>query len=47
MDMHSISVLKATMPAVLKGLKERRRPVMVVNNGRPQAVLQEIGRAHV
>jgi prevent-host-death family protein len=42
MDMHSISVLKATMPAVLKGLKERRRPVMVVNNGRPQAVLQDV-----
>jgi prevent-host-death family protein len=42
MDMHSISEIKATMPAVLKGLRERRRPILLVNNGHPQAVLQDV-----
>ena len=42
MDVQSISALKATMPAVLRSLRERRRPLLVVSNGRPQAVLQDV-----
>ena len=42
MDMQPISTLKATMPAVLRNLRENRRPVMVVSNGKPQAVIQDV-----
>ncbi len=42
MDMQPISTLKATMPAVLRQLRENRRPVMVVSNGKPQAVIQDV-----
>jgi len=30
------------MPAVLRNLRENRRPVMVVSNGKPQAVIQDV-----
>jgi prevent-host-death family protein len=42
MDIQPISALKATMPAVLRGMRESRRPVLVVSKGRPQAVLQDV-----
>ncbi len=42
MDVQPISALKATMPAVLRSLRENRRPVLVVSKGRPQAVLQDV-----
>ena len=42
MDVQPISALKATMPAVLRAMRENRRPVMVVSKGRPQAVLQDV-----
>lgn len=42
MDVQPISALKATMPAVLRGMRESRRPVLVVSKGRPQAVLQDV-----
>ena len=42
MDVQPISALKATMPAVLRALRESRRPVLVVSKGRPQAVLQDV-----
>lgn len=42
MDVQTISALKATMPAVLRGMRESRRPVLVVSKGRPQAVLQDV-----
>ena len=42
MDMQPISTLKATMPAILRNLRENRRPVMVVSNGKPQAVIQDV-----
>ena len=42
MDVQPISALKATMPAVLRSMRENRRPIMVVSKGRPQAVLQDV-----
>lgn len=42
MDVQPISALKATMPAVLRRLRENRRPVLVVSKGRPQAVHQDV-----
>ena len=42
MDVQPISALKATMPAVLRRLREGRQPVLVVSKGRPQAVLQDV-----
>lgn len=42
MDVQPISALKATMPAVLRRLRENRRPVLVVSKGQPQAVLQDV-----
>lgn len=42
MDIQPISALKATMPAVLRGMRESRRPVLVASKGRPQAVLQDV-----
>jgi len=42
MDVQPISSLKATMPAVLRSLRESRRPVMIVSKGRPQGVLQDV-----
>jgi prevent-host-death family protein len=42
MDVQPVSALKARMPAVLRGLRESHRPVLVVSNGRPQAVLQDV-----
>ena len=42
MDVQPISALKATMPAVLRAMRENRRPVMVVSKGKPQAVLQDV-----
>ncbi len=42
MDVQPISALKATMPAVLRSMRENRRPVLVVSKGRPQAVLQDV-----
>jgi prevent-host-death family protein len=42
MDVQQVSTLKARMPSVLRGLKESRNPVLVVSNGKPQAVLQDV-----
>jgi prevent-host-death family protein len=42
MDVQPISALKATMPAVLRSMRENRRPVLIVSKGRPQAVLQDV-----
>ncbi len=42
MDVQPISALKATMPAVLRKMRENRRPVLIVSKGRPQAVLQDV-----
>ncbi|MEK7412813.1 MAG: type II toxin-antitoxin system Phd/YefM family antitoxin [Planctomycetota bacterium] len=42
MDVQSISALKATMPAVLRSMRESHRPILVVSNGKPQAVLQDV-----
>ena len=42
MDIQPVSALKSRMPAVLKGIKESRNPILVVSNGRPQAVLQDV-----
>lgn len=42
MDVQPVSALKATMPAVLRSMRETRRPVLVVSKGRPQAVLQDV-----
>ncbi len=42
MDVQPISALKATMPAVLRAMRENRRPIMVVSKGRPQAILQDV-----
>jgi prevent-host-death family protein len=41
-DVQAVSALKATMSTVLRGLREHRRPVLVVSNGVPQAVLQDV-----
>jgi prevent-host-death family protein len=42
MDIQPISRLKDTMPAVLRNLRENRRPIMVVSKGKPQAVIQDV-----
>ncbi len=42
MDVQPVSALKATMPAVLRRLRESQRPVLVVSKGRAQAVLQDV-----
>lgn len=42
MDVQPISALKATMPAVLRSLRESHRPVLIISKGRPQAVLQDV-----
>ena len=42
MDMQPVSALKATTPAMLRALKTRRRPILVVSNGVPRAVLQDV-----
>lgn len=42
MDVLPVSALKATMPAVLRGMRENHRPVLLVSKGRPQAVLQDV-----
>lgn len=42
MDVQPVSALKATMPAVLRRLREQRRPLLIVSKGRPEAVLQDV-----
>lgn len=42
MDVQPVSSLKATMPAVLRRLREQRRPLLIVSKGRPEAVLQDV-----
>ena len=42
MDVKSISALKADMPSILRGIQASRSPLLVVSNGHPQAVLQDI-----
>lgn len=42
MDIHAVTSLKTTMPAVLKRLHEHRQPVLLVSHGKAQAVLQDV-----
>ncbi len=42
MDVKSISALKADMPSILRGIQTSRSPLLVVSNGHPQAVLQDV-----
>lgn len=42
MDVQPISALKADMPAVLRNLREHRRPLLVVSKGLPQAIIQDV-----
>lgn len=42
MDVKSISALKADMPSILRGIQASRSPLLVVSNGHPQAVLQDV-----
>jgi prevent-host-death family protein len=42
MDVKAVSALKADMPGVLKRIQASHNPVLVVSNGQPQAVLQDV-----
>ncbi len=42
MDVKAVSALKADMPATLKLLQQSRNPILVVSNGQPQAVMQDV-----
>lgn len=42
LDVKPVSELKATMPQVLKQLQSGHKPLLIVSNGQPQAVLQDV-----
>lgn len=42
MKVKAVSALKADMPGVLRAIQQSHQPVLVVSNGKPQAVMQDV-----